>query len=394
MKPSTLIRPLALALLCGHSACVAPHPRTPAEAFVPLAGAAPGWQASLLLDDAPYGIWRLEPLPIFPQYARTQVVALDDQGTCWVLISYSGKWTPLRVLHDGAWLGALAHADVDPRVNGPELYVGGDKGILYQVRSYHDGMLDARRIAAFPGYAIHTLIAGQLDPNHARPQILVFTSPGALFRVLPSALGEFQVEKVTDLPGRIRDARLLDDGRTIVTAGRDGRIALLRVGKDGPVWQTIHQMDIGCGRIAVGKKKSAGYPILYSCGDNGRIFRHQAQADGSWQTSVIYHGPRGPRGLAAGQFLADPNIETLAIFGYSGRVELLSLVDGSWNSTTIFTDRDRGHWLSTLEVDGRNNTDELILSGYGARVVLLDRNPGTGKSELAVSSADDRRAKR
>jgi hypothetical protein len=90
----------------------------------------------------------------------------------------------------------------------------------------------------------------------------------------------------------------------------------------------------------------------------------------------VHVGPQGPRGLAAGRFHADPELESLALFGYSREVVLLTRRDGGWESEILFVDRDKGHWLSVAELDGRNETDEILLSGYGARVVLLARPPG------------------
>lgn len=384
----------------------------PAKEFVLLDGAADGWRASLVHDNQPYGVWRMEPLQIFPQYATPEVVGLDDQGSCWVMESYSGKWTPTRLIHDQQWLGAVAHADLDPVAAGKELYVGGKKGVLYQVRSYADGGLDARRIAALPGHEIHTLIAGDVDPRHPGPELIVFTRPGAMFRLTPPksehgggvGADSWQVQHLADLPGRIRDARVLIDGRTIVTAARYGEVSLLRFGAEGSTWQTIYQQDVGFGRLAIGSPPPDDpaaevihtglmMPVIYSTSDNGRVYRHEPQLNGKWQTTTIYSGPLGPRGLVAGQFDPDPSKETVAVFGYSGRVELLTRDGEDWRVKTLFTDRARGHWLSALEIDGRNNTNEILLSGYGARMVLLSTMPGTGVSELAVvSDALDRHA--
>ena len=69
------------------------------------------------------------------------------------------------------------------------------------------------------------------------------------------------------------------------------------------------------------------------------------------------------------------------MFGYSGKVQLLSRKDGPWKVETLFQDSDKGHWLAVAEVDGRNGTRELISSGYSGRIVLLSRPPGYGRSE-------------
>lgn len=366
----------------------------PAKKFVLLDGAADGWRASLVLDNDPVGIWRMEPLQFFPQYATPEVIGLDDRGSCWIMVNYSGKWTPTRLLHDGVWLGALDHADVDPTAPGKELYVGGKRGVLYQMRSYHDGLADARRIATFDGREVHTIVAGSLREGSNEPEILVFTRPGALYRVTPQPGGTFATEFLGELAGRIRDARRLPDGKTIVTAGRDGKISLLRMTAAGAQWQVIHDLDSGRGRLALGEVQASGMPLIYSTGDAGRVFRHEFIADGSWQTSTIYSGPLGPRGLIAGHFLPNHDIETVAVFGYSGRVELLQCEGDQWSASTLFEDRDRGHWLSKIEIDGRNHTDEILLSGYGARMVLLSADPGSGVDELSVGVDLDQHASR
>ncbi len=84
------------------------------------------------------------------------------------------------------------------------------------------------------------------------------------------------------------------------------------------------------------------------------------------------------RGCVWGRFDQDPLVETVAVFGYSHRVELLSCRQGRWSRETLFVDRDKGHWLAAGELDGRNVTEELVCSGYSGRVVLLSRPPGYG----------------
>ena len=105
---------------------------------------------------------------------------------------------------------------------------------------------------------------------------------------------------------------------------------------------------------------------------------HERDEHRAWTNELIYLGPQGMRGCAAGRFDADPAVETLAVFGYSQRVELLSRRADGWSAETILVDRDKGHWITTGEFDGRNSTDELVTSGYSGRIVLLARPPGYG----------------
>jgi len=335
----------------------------PRDGRVPL-DAAPGWDASLVLDNDGTGVWTVGSFKVFPHLACPEVIGLDDKGRCWVLVSYSGRWTPFPTVFDGKWLGGLAHGDVDPRRKGPETYVGSQRGNIYQVVGYSHGALDNRLIAHLSGREIHTIVArGQ--------ELIVFTRPGGLFRITPTGKdGRFETKLVQELPGRVRDAVLLPDG-SIATVSRKGRLRLLRLTEKGPQWTTIYEAPMGKGRIA----HQGG--VLYTTHDDGRVLRHERRGN-EWRTETIYNGPQGPRGIAAGRFYDDAAVESVAVFGYSGKVQLLSRRDTLWKVETLFEDTDKGHWLCAAELDGRNGTLELISSGYSGRIVLLARPPGYG----------------
>lgn len=379
-------------LAFAAASCVAP-PRAPATAGpaaqaragtpdpalreVPLPGAAAGWRATLVLDRAPTGIWAVRPIAAFSQYGGAQLAACDDEGTLWLLVAYGGKWTPLPVLRDGSWLGGLDQADADPRAPGAEIYVGSRDGNVWQVRTYPHGQRDGRLIAWLPGHEVHTLLAGELDAAHDGPELLAFTSPGALWRLTPDAAdGAFRTTKVADLPARVRDAVALParagEPPAIAVAARDGAVSLLRLTAAGPNWEEIHRVEQGRGRIAL----APGGEVLYSTSEDGRVFRHARGADGAWTTSTIHRGAPGPRGVAVGRFVPDPEVESVAVFGYGAVCELLTRAPGGeWRAEALFTDRDSGHWLCAVEADGRNATAELALCGYGGRVVMLAREP-------------------
>ena len=242
------------------------------------------------------------------------------------------------------------------------------------MRPYASGDLDARLIAQLPGKELHTLVA---LPRSGR--LLVFTRPGGLYVASPEGAGEgWRIEELADPGGRVRDAVLLPgESVRVACASRAGWVRILEEWDGAWSWSTVHAEAMGFGRLAV----RPGAPlVLYSTLDDGRVLRHEERA-GGWATETVYLGPAGPRGVAAGRFDADPAVETLAVFGYSGRVELLSRRDKGWEVETLFVDRDKGHWLAACEVDGRNGTDELVASGYGARIVLLARPPGYGRTE-------------
>lgn len=350
-----------------------------------------GWRANLVVDQGAIGVWTVGALKVFPAYACPEIVGLDDAGRLSALWCYSGKWTPVYTVHDGKWLGGLVHADLDPRVDGAELYSGSQSGNLYQVTVHAPAQLDSRLIAHFPGREIHTLVGGHLDPTTSEPELIAFTNPGAMF-VLRARAGRdgFEVEQTYELPGRIRDALRLPthDGEApqIATVGRHGKLETLEFRNGQPLWTTVHETSMGTGRIALKPGSTAETLVLYTVLDDGRVLRHE-RSGGSWRSELIYAGPQGMRGLAAGRFDVDASVETIAVFGYSKEVELLSRRAGVWSRETIFVDRDKGHWLCAGEFDGRNATDELVASGYSGRIVLLSRPPGYGMN--GVLARDD-----
>ncbi len=360
----------------------------PRDGEAPLPATA-GWHASLVLDNKGVGVWTVKSYPLLDHLACPEVIGLDDKGRCHVLMSYSGRWKSIQILHDGSWLGGLTHGDVDPRVDGTEVYTGSQRGNLYQVRRYGHTLVDGRLIARIEGREIHTLVAGDLDPRTPGREVLVFTRPGGLYRLHPSGEhGGFILTKLMDLEGRVRDAIVLPakEGATpsIATVARTGRLELLTITRDGPHWETIYRAPMGKGRIALRPGSTAASVVLYTTHDDGQILRHERTTGGTWRHETIYLGPQGPRGIAAGTFGADAATETVAIFGYSGRVELLSRGERGWTVETLFEDLDKGHWLCAAELDGRNGTRELLLSGYSGRIVLLARPPGFGRTELAA----------
>jgi hypothetical protein len=381
MKHRTFVLALGL-VACTTTAFEVEQP-DPSRAAVRLNSATPDWDASLIFDNEETGIWTVGAYSVFPQHGSPEVVGLDDKGRCHVLVSYSGKWTPLTRCGDGKWLGGLCHADVDTRVAGAELYTGGMRGNIYQLVPYEHGALDCRLIAHLPGLEVHTLLAGDFDPRSAGPEILAFTRPGNLYRLTPDGPdGAFVSEHIEQLPGRVRDALVIPahgaSRPAIATVSRAGRLELLTFDENGTRWESVYAAPMGMGRLAL-KRPRAGEPtVLYATHDDGRILRFERQASDDWTSETIYNGPQGPRGVASGRFDPDPDVETVAVFGYSREVELLTRGAAGWSTETLFVDRDKGHWLDAAELDGRNATDELIGSGYAGRVFMLARPPAVG----------------
>ena len=390
----------ALVALLGLNARVAfgdPVPTAAAEAAKPNPAlvevslpAKAGWNATLVLDNNGVGIWTVEAFQVFPQTGTLEIVGLDDLGRVQVCSGYSGKWTPLTVVSDGKGLGGLAHGDIDPRIAGAEIYTGSQQGNLYQIVAWPQGILDYRLIAHLPGREIHTIVAGNLDAASPGPVLIVFTRPGGVYRVSPTGKdGTFETKQLMDYDGRVRQALVLppatNEPPAIATVSHNGRLELLRLTKDGPKWRTLYEDAMGLDRLALKPTVPSQPLVLYTTHDDGRILRHQQRSDDDWVTETIYLGPQGPRGVVAGCFGESPDLETIATFGYSKNVELLTRTTNGWRVETVFEDLDKGHWLTAAEMDGRNNTREIITSGYSGRMVLLARPPGFGRSELAAA---------
>ena len=345
--------------------------------------AAPGWTARLLWA-GDVGIWTAEILDVIPPSAGPEVTALDDKGRCVLLGLDSNKVSLWQPVMDGRWLGAVARMQPDPRDPWPELFVGGERGNLYRVKPLPQGGFDARVIAYFPGKEIHTLFAADLNPLLPGRELYACLSTGEVFLVdrPRSAGGAWKTVLVYKDPGRIRDAVVYPApegaGEDVVCVSRSGRAVRLYRSIDGVAAQVLYTSPQGLSRVDL-RLGGNGEPVLYVGGDDGKLLRFQEFEGGTWTGELVYAGPPGLRGVAAGRVDADPSVETVAVFGYSREVVILRRTgEGVWEEERVFTAWDKGHWLCAGEVDDRNGTDELVLSGYGARVVLLSRPPGYG----------------
>jgi peptide/nickel transport system substrate-binding protein len=397
--PSRALEMLAFALLCSSS-LLAQQPSPKAILGDPRLGEVHletrgDWNATLL-HQGEAGVWCVKALTVFPQYGCPEVVGLDDKGRLLVFTSYSGKWTPAESVKDGTWLGGIAQVDLDPTVPGTELYTGGNGGNLYRVITRNEprgaSRLESLEIGHIPADDVHTMVGGELLPSRPGSELLAFTGSGKLYAIEHRGAAEedgaaaFALRRLAELPGRVRDAVILParagEAPWIACVSRSQEIFLVRLTTTGLEQRPISSEGMGTGRIAL-RTRDPRRPdepfVLYATRDEGVILRFEGTPESGWKREIIYAGPQGPRGIAAGRFDADPAVETVAIFGYSKQVELLARKgEGAWTAETIYDDAEQGHWITAAELDGRNATDELVCSGFGGRISLLARKPGYG----------------
>jgi hypothetical protein len=282
-----------------------------------------GWDGFVVWDTEGPGIWCVENIQVRPDLGCPEIVALDDDGRCTVLISYSGKWTPQHSVHSGTWLGPVVHGDFDPDVEGNELYVGGQSGSVYRVSPAAIDRLEDEEIAHFGRDEVHMLALGDYWPEREGPELVVFQRKGEV-HVLRHENGEVVRSFAGLLPGRVRDVRpyLVPGQRPrLITASRAQEVALVGFDAEGHVErEVILKEPMGFGRLSqgVGEFKN----VWYTTRDDGLVLRLE-NVDGTWRREAIYAGPQGLRGLAAGHFTDVDGEETVAVFGYSAKVQLL-----------------------------------------------------------------------
>lgn len=358
---------------------------------VPAAG---GFRAARI-HRAEAGVWYAYVDQVVDAFGQPEVVCADDQGSFKVLTVYSGQWSTNAVVCDGLWLAPSRPADVDPRVPGRELYAAGRAGSVHQVtlrgQPFARFTLEAREIGHAAGEEFHAIVASDLVPGGA-DELLVFGISGAVFQLNAAAAGDsFAMQKVAELPGRVRDVAVLPaeggtGGPSLLGVCRSGHLLRMRLTPSGLEHETVLHEDCGLGRIAMG----AAPGVCYVTRDDGVLLRLVVAANGVVERRPIYAGGQGLRGVAAGRFFADGR-EAVAVYGYDRRVHLVARgVDGAFGVETIYEGAQKGHWLAVGELDGRNGTDELVATGFDGDVVLLARPPGYALDGAAVP--DEERA--
>lgn len=368
---------------------------SPTQSFTsqPLPTAA-GWRAALI-HEATSGIWYAHVANVVDAYGQPEVICADDQGNLKVLSVYSGTWTTHQVNCEAAWLAPSLPADVDPRIEGHELYAAGRSGAVFQVTMRTQPAarftLESREVGHVAGEEFHAVVAADLIPG-GNAELLMFGITGAVYLLVPDAHGPgFDMRKVAQLPGRVRAVAVLpavgDGPATMLGASRSGHLLQMQLNEAGALrHQTILREDCGLGRITLGREHPDRMPgPVYVTRDDGVLLRITLGDNDALDRQIIYAGGQGLRGVAAGKFFTDDR-EAVAVCGYDRRVHMISKASDAADYVveTILQDEQKGHWLTTGELDGRNSTDELIVTGFDGKVAMLSRPPGYGLQGVAV----------
>ena len=356
---------------------------------------APGWEG-VVIHEAESRIAHIRAEKIFKQNATPDLLALEDQGRCTILSGGTGKWTATPTIEEFAPIGSVAVGDLDPRVPGDEIYVGTRNGNLHQIVWLKGKAFQSSPAASFPGISVTKMILADLLPERPGLELLVFLTPGDALLLEPETERPgFRTRPLLKLSGRVRDMALLPRASTaerprVAVVIESGELALLKVGEKGLEVETIATDPMPFCRIARRPDRDSGGEVLYATRDDGLIQRFEERADGTWMRSIIYAGPHGATGIAAGRFTAALDDESVAVFA-GPKVQLLTrAATGPWSVETIYTEIDNGHWLAAAELDGRNGTLELVGCGFAKRAFVLRRLPGYGLPGVAVDP-DDRR---
>lgn len=321
--------------------------------------------------------------------ASLQAVSVDQAGTV-ALIHFERGEPRAEVLHEnGTELTGLAIGDVDERVAGDEIYVGGylpgklgeeNGGIVLQIAVSPSGGARAsvRRIHTGDAY-VHSIeiVPPRAAGDHAR--LLVSTYAGEVHLLAPTPGDAPWNDRVlyrdarSDDPERtkIKDAGMLRDpqGRApheALIAFKLGR--LLWIDVDAPESaRFVHDEPGGLSRVTPDADGGA-----YVTGYAGRVM-HFVREGAGFRIDVLDQetADSGLRGCVVGDFPAGRDRARFAIFGFHKLCRALVPRLGVLDPFTLYVDVDKGHAIEAGDVVPGNGADELLIGGYSKRVTLL-----------------------
>lgn len=317
----------------------------------------------------------------------------DRKGVEGVAVSLSGAvgigglsgsvtWSEVIHRHSDKLNTALV-ADLDPRLPGNELYLGGgDGGTGGEVLQAHKkgGTWNVRSIWKGDGF-VHAF--GVLPPakNGEAPELIIPTYSGKVMGLLPSEGDRWNERLLHQEPLEGDSSRFLlkdlvvgriggMDGRYIFVVSKAGRGVLIDADHLGSA-QVLHVEKGGIARVDMDANGT-----VYGACNSGNVLKFSHDGSG-WHIDTLYRDINELRGVGCGRFPTRAGGAPVAIFGYSGFVRALFPEVIGWDSHTLFRDIEKAHSLDVADVIADNTSDEILIGGYSGRMILLSAAKGT-----------------
>lgn len=297
-------------------------------------------------------------------------------------LSGSVTWSEV-IHHHSDKLNTALVADLDPRLPGNELYLGGgDGGTGGEVLQAHKtgGAWNVRSIWKGEGF-VHAF--GVLRPAKKgdASELIIPTYSGKVIGLLPSG-GDRWNERLLhqeSLEGDSSRFLLKDlvvggiggmDGRYIFVVSKAGRGVLIDADRPGFA-QVLHVEKGGIARVDMDANGT-----VYGACNSGNVLKFSRNTEG-WHVDTLYRDINELRGVGCGRFSTRVGGAPIAIFGYSGFVRALFPEMIGWDSHTLFRDIEKAHSLDVADVITDNASDEILIGGYSGRMILLSAAKST-----------------
>lgn len=313
-----------------------------------------------------------------PRHPGIEAVAVTNIGTVYVGGLDRGRpWSDSVYRHGGNMTGLIV-ADVDPTIDGREIYVGGGvvgekRGEVVQL-SLRSGMWRSRSIWRGPGF-VHAIGLTTRGPSGALA-LIIPTYAGTLHTLAPHRSGEWRdslvyrfAEAADSSDLMIKDlivGPLGPHARAVAFCTKGGSLVLVDLDAPGRP-QRLHHENGGIARLSL----SSNNAILASC-NGGNLLRVHPTETG-WSVDTLFTETDQGRGVSAGRFRDGTTTYDVAIFGYPGYCRLLRNNGIGWDVHNVFRDTDKAHWMVSADIVPGNDSEELVMGGYSGRLILLSR---------------------
>jgi len=312
-----------------------------------------------------------------PRHAGIEALCVTNVGTVRIAGLEDGRpWSDSLYRH-GSNMTGLVVADIDPTIDGNEVYVGGSvrgekRGEVVQI-AFISGTWRSRTIWRGPGF-VHAF--GVLKTGPSSSALIVPTNAGTLHSVRRDRAGKwidaeiFRFVAARDSADmQIKDlviGRFGSRSRGALFCTKGGALVLVDLDTPGQ-YELVHREAGGIARIASTMDGGA----LGSC-NGGNLVRVRFN-DAVWHVDTLFRETDQGRGVAFGKFRDGTIVYPVALFGYPGYCRLLRDNGIGWDMHNVFRDVGKAHWMISVEMVPGNDSDELVLGGYSGRLLLVTR---------------------